>query len=518
MTSPPAHNSSGTSGPSGPSGLSGPSGPSGLSGTPGLRADVAEVWTQAWPTIVAMLSYTLMQFVDSLMVSVLGPLEVAAQGNGGIWTWAPISAAFGTLGLVNTLVAQRVGAGRRDEIARYGWAGLWISLGYWLLVLLPFALVIRHAFEAMGHEPALVDIETSYARVLLGGACVTLAAKALSNFFFGLQQPKVVTVAAITGNIVNVLANYVFIYGERGLPELGLPGIPGIPSLGVTGAAIGTLVGTFAECCIPLAVFLSRRLDGDYGIRRAWRPDRAAIVDTIRLGWPAGLQFANEMVCWAIFMTILAGGFGSEHMTAGWAAMRFVHISFMPAVGLSTSATSLVGKHIGEGNLDRAARSAHISVAMAVLWMGVCALGFVLFRNELTAVFIDADTAADSAARIRAIGAGIFICAAVFQLLDAVGIVYTGALRGAGDTLFPGVATVVLSWVVIVGGGFVMTRVLPELESTGPWIAATIYIVVLGIVLAARFERGGWRKLHLLAVRPASGAASGPSADSKPAP
>jgi len=197
-------------------------------------------------------------------------------------------------------------------------------------------------------------------------------------------------------------------------------------------------------------------------------------------------------------MTVLAGGFGSEHMTAGWAAMRFVHISFMPAVGLSTAATSLVGKHVGEKNLDAAARSAHITVGMAVLWMGACALGFVLFRHELTNVFIDADTAAESAARIRAIGAGIFICASIFQLLDAVGIVYTGALRGAGDTLFPGIATVVLSWVVIIGGGIVMTRVAPQLESIGPWLAATAYIVLLGIVLAIRFERGGWRKLHLM--------------------
>ncbi|MDI9404769.1 MAG: MATE family efflux transporter [Limnohabitans sp.] len=469
------------------------------------RADISEVWTQAWPTIVAMLSYTLMQFVDSLMVSVLGPNAVAGQGNGGIWSWVAISCAFGILALVNTLVAQRVGAEQHDEVARYGWAGLWISLGYWLAVLVPFAFVIEHAFRAMGHEPELVALETSYARVLLGGACITLAAKALSNFFFGLQSPKVVTVAAISGNIVNVVANYAFIYGERGLPELGLPGIAGMPSFGVTGAAIGTLVGTAVEACIPLAVFLSRRLNTRYSIRSRWRPDRTAIVDVLRLGWPAGLQFANEMVCWALFMTVLAGGFGNEHMTAGWAAMRFVHISFMPAVGLSTAATSLVGKHIGEQNLDRAARSAHIAVGMAVVWMGACALCFILFRHELTAVFIDADTAADSAARIRAIGAGIFICASIFQLLDAVGIVYTGALRGAGDTLFPGVATVVLSWVVIIGGGMLMTRLAPQLESIGPWLAATAYIVVLGVVLAIRFERGGWRRLHLLNMKDHSG-------------
>jgi MATE family multidrug resistance protein len=462
------------------------------------RADIREVWTQAWPTVITMLSYTLMQFVDSLMVSVLGPLEVAAQGNGGSWSWVAISFGFGILSLVNTLVAQRVGAGRTDEIARYGWAGLWLAGGYWLVVLLPFALVIGPLFTAMGHEPRLVEMETAYAQILLGAGVVTVGAKALANFFFGLQRPKVVTAAAIAGNVANVLANYIFIYGERGLPELGLPGVPGMPGFGVVGAAIGTAIGSTVEALVPLAMFLSRRLDAAYAIRRAWRPDLPAIRDIIRLGWAAGLQFGNEMVCWAIFMTVLAGGFGSTHMTAGWAAMRFVHMSFMPAVGLSTAATSLVGKHIGERDLGRAERSAHAAVFIAVVWMTVCAVVFVVFRNELTAVFIDDGAPPDLAAQIRRIGAEIFICAAIFQTLDAIGIVYTGALRGAGDTVFPGVLTVALSWTVIVGGGYAMVRFLPQLEATGPWLAATAYIAILGVVLAIRFERGGWKRLHIL--------------------
>ena len=465
------------------------------------RADIREVWTQAWPTVVTMLSYTLMQFVDSLMVSVLGPLEVAAQGNGGAWSWVAISFGFGVLTLVNTLVAQRIGAGRTSEIARYGWAGLWLALGFWLAVLLPFALVINHAFAAMGHEPRLVEMETEYARVLLTAGIVTVGAKALANFFFGLQRPKVVTVAAIAGNVANIVSNYALIYGEQGLPELGLPGIPGAPALGLLGAAIGTAIGSTVEALIPLVVFLSRKLDASLAIRRNWKPDFQAMREIIRLGWPAGLQFGNEMICWAIFMTVLAGGFGSAHMTAGWAAMRFVHMSFMPAVGLSTAATSLVGKHIGEGDHARAARSAHAAVAIGVMWMTLCAVIFVLFRNELTGVFIDDGTPPELAAEIRTIGARIFICAAIFQTLDAIGIVYTGALRGAGDTIFPGVLTVIVSWGVIVAGGYAMTQLAPGLESTGPWIAATAYIAILGIVLAIRFERGGWRRIHLLDAR-----------------
>jgi MATE family multidrug resistance protein len=130
--------------------------------------------------------------------------------------------------------------------------------------------------------------------------------------------------------------------------------------------------------------------------------------------------------------------------------------------------------------------------------MTVCAVVFVVFRNELTAVYIDDGAPPDLAAQIRRIGAEIFICAAIFQTLDAIGIVYTGALRGAGDTVFPGVLTVALSWTVIVGGGYAMVRFLPQLEATGPWLAATAYIAILGVVLAIRFERGGWKRLHIL--------------------
>lgn len=460
--------------------------------------DIREVWQQAWPTVLAMASYTFMQFVDSLMVSVVGPAEVAAQGNAGIWTWVVIAFALGVTTLINTLIAQRVGAQKISEIAPYAWAGLWIALGYWLLVLLPCALLAGPLFELMGHDAHVVSMERSYAQILLVGGIFVVAGKAISNVFFGLQRPKIVTISAIAGNVVNIVVAFVLIFGEQGLPSLGLAGIPGTRAYGLDGAAIATVLGTAVELFIPLALFLSPKLNRELDVWRAWRPNSRAICEVFRLGWPAGLQFANEIVCWAIFMTVLAGGFGSDHMAAGWITQRFVHMSFMPAIGLSTAATSLVGKHIGERNLARAIRSAHAALAIAIVWMGLCALVFVLFRAELPLAFLANDAPVAQSAHIVQIASGIFICAAIFQLLDAVGIVYSGALRGAGDTLIPGLITILLSWGIIVGGGIYMVRFYPELESMGPWLAATAYLVIFGIVMAVRFERGGWKRIHLL--------------------
>lgn len=462
------------------------------------RSPVAEVWGQAWPTVLTMTSYTVMGFVDAVMVARVGPLEVAAQGNGGMWSFLPISLVFGVLTVVNTFVAQNVGAGRGGDTARYGWAGIWIAILAWAVILVPWSFVVPVMFEVAGHEPVLVGLESDYARILLVGGLPLLVAKAMSHWFFGYQRPRVITVSALVGNIVNVVLNAVLIFGEDGVPGLGWPGVPGVPALGLTGAAIGTVIGTMVEAAIPLLLFLGGRIASDTGSRRAWRPDPAAMKGILGLGWPAAVQFGNEMACWTVFTTVLVGMFGTDHMTAGWAVMRYLHLSFMPAVGFSVATTSIVGKWIGAGRPDLAAHRAHLALAMAVGYMSVCAVAFLLLRHDLAGVFVGGDTPPAQAERIVAIAAGMLVFAAVFQTMDAVGIVYTGALRGAGDTVWPGVATAVLSWTLLVGLGALLTLAAPGLESRGPWIAATVYIVVYGVVMAVRFERGGWRSIRLL--------------------
>jgi MATE family multidrug resistance protein len=463
------------------------------------RGAIAEVWTQAWPTVVTMTSYTVMQFVDSLMVAQIGPLDVAAQGNGGIWSFTPIAFVFGLLTVVNTFAAQNLGAGRLERVAAYGWAGLWISLATWVLVLLPFAAILPWAFAAVGHSPELVAAESAYGRIMLLGGVLLLVAKAMSHLFFGLHRPKVVTVAAIAGNVVNVFASYALVFGADGLPAFGLPGVPGVPALGLVGAALGTTLGVAVEAAIPLAVFLGPKLHRELGTRTAWRCGLSPIRDLLKVGSPAAAQFGNELVCWTIFMSVLVGRFGEDHMAAGWATMRYVHLSFMPAVGFSVATTALVGRFIGAGEPDRAARIARTALAMALVWMTACGAFFLLGRDELVRIFVSGgDTPAETVEAIVSIGGRLLVCAAVFQILDAVGIVYSGALRGAGDTLVPGVVTVLFSWFFIVFGGWVIVETLPGLESVGPWLAATAYLMALGVVMGWRFESGAWRRIRLV--------------------
>lgn len=460
----------------------------------------AEVWSLAWPTVITMMSYTTMQFVDSVMVAQLGAVELAAQGNGGVWTWTVMAFLVGAITLVNTFVAQSVGAGETAAVARYAWAGIWLALGSWLVVLVPIGFfALPWAFSWMDHPPAMQAMEVQYAQILMAGGCVTLVGKAVSNFFFGIGRPKIVTLAAIVGNIVNLVLNYVFIFGAAGLPDHGLPGIPGIPAMGVAGSALATVIGTAVECAIPLCVFLGPTMARTYSTRTLWRPSRAAIKDLIRVGWPASLQFGNEMFCWSVFMTVLVGTFGTAHLAAGWIVLRYMHLSFMPAVGFSIATATLVGRSIGAKQPELAARYARTAVWMSVLYMSAWAVLMVVFREPMVRLFTNpAEVGAASADQVVEIASRIMICAAIFQAFDAVGIIYTGALRGAGDTLWPGIIVVTLSWVVIVGGGWWIANAFPELGSLGPWIGSTIYIIAVGGSMAWRFERGPWRTHQLI--------------------
>lgn len=471
------------------------------------RHPLIEVWFLAWPTIITMTSYTVMQFADKLMVGQIGPLELTAQGNGGIWAFTPLAFLMGALVVVNTYVSQNMGAGRPEKVARYLWGGVHISIVVWLAVLVPFAAIMPWFFENVVHSghtiedlERLVVLESEYSQILLLGGLFTICARSVHQFFFGIMRPKVVTVAVIIGNVVNVAINYVLIFGESGLPVLNLPGVPGIPSLGVHGAAIGTVIGVFVELMIPFIVFLGPRCHRMFASRTSWRPHMKTIRELIRLGWPGSLVSGNEIVCWSIFMTVLVGIFGENSMTAGWIVLGYMHLSFMPAVAISFAANTLVGNAIGSGNPDLAASHARWSVGLSMFFMTCCAILFVVLREPMIALFLGGDVDPEQYRDIIDIGTNLMIVMSICQALDALGITYSGALRGAGDVIWPGVFIAVSSWTLIIGLGYALAMQMPQWGAIGPWIGAVIYIVVIGIAMAWRFESGRWRSIKLIGI------------------
>jgi len=157
----------------------------------------------------------------------------------------------------------------------------------------------------------------------------------------------------------------------------------------------------------------------------------------------------------------------------------------------------MVGKYIGAGKPDIANQRAYLGVKMAMIYMGICALCFVVFRRPLVGLFLHGENV-ETAASIINIGTKMLICAAVFQMFDAMAITFSGALTGAGDTVWPGVVNVIASWTFIIGAGTLFVVFAPQWQSIGPWIGAAMFIISVGIIFFFRWRRGGWRNIKLV--------------------
>ena len=498
-----------------------------------FASPLLEMLSIAAPSVVTMASYTAMQFVDKLMVSRIGPepIYVAAQGNAGIISWTLMTFSIGVSGVVSSFVSQNLGAGKPERGAAYAWNGMHLSLVWWIVIMLPGALLVPHFYEMMDHEPRVRAMETHYAQIAMAGALFTLMSKAPHNYFFGMHRPKVVAVSVIVGNLVNIVASVMLIFGPGGLPTTDGPigtaiahvsdplaqlaGTLGIPAMGVAGAAIGTVIGTFFELAIPLLLFLSPSYHARYHTRTPWRPSLACVKDLFRVGWPAGAMFINALICWSYLTVVLLGlggraratyeGLGPEEVeragtianTAGYIALQFMHLSFMPAVGISIATQALVGKAVGAGRTEDAAHRAMLGLKLAMGYMGLCALGFYIFRESGISIFLPDTMSPEEAARVVEVGAMVMIAAAVFQVFDAVAIVFSAALRGAGDTVWPGLVSIVLSYAFVIGAGHLLVELRPQWGSVGPWIGASAFIILLAVVLSYRFAQGTWKTMRL---------------------
>jgi MATE family multidrug resistance protein len=444
---------------------------------------IVELLTLAAPTVAQMLSYTLMQFVDTLMLSRVGLTEATAGGNAGLFSFSVISLGVGVLFVVNTLASQSFGRREFAECGRFLWQGIWFALfaSGFFVALIPAA---EHVFVWMGHEPRLAADEGIYLRITLAGSVFKLLGVAFGQFLLATDRPGSVLLSTLAGVSVNALAAWMLIFGHGGMPRLG-----------IAGSAWGQNIGVVVESAVLLWFILhgnGRRLYNvlDFALRRE------QMLTLLRIGIPSGVQIVADVLAWSLFGMWVMGQFGTAAMAAQTYMMRYMVVSFMPAFGVGTAVTALVGRYIGRGEPDVAAARARLGFTLTAIYMLTCGIVFYLGRYSFIRLF-------DSDPEVLRIGATMLVFAAVYQFFDALYIVYNGALRGAGDTFVPAVATGVLCWGITVFGGYATAKFFPRFGPAGPWSVATGYGVILGLFMYRRFARGGWRSIHLEQPTPA---------------
>jgi len=461
---------------------------------------VGEVVRLAIPTVVNTVSVTVMQFVDAWMVSDVGPAALSAQLAGGMSAFSLICFFLGVLSSVSTYASQNLGAGRPERAALYGWHGLWVAWGaaavlVSLIPMAPYALGLLSDVS-----PEVTHLATQYFRLMLLGTVFSLPARALGAWFIGVHRPQVNVVAGVIANGVNVWMNWLLIYGHFGLPRLGL-----------VGAGIGTVVGFSVEASILMGAFLFSGVGRRFGVRGAIGLRWGAIRDLFRIGAPAGAMFTGEMLMWAIFTNRIVGSFGTAHMTAAAILMRYWQLCFMPALGVGAASTAIVGRYCGAGRPRLAWRRAHAALLLVEAYMVTTGLIIWFGRDTFVGLFNGLEihrggpwglaldgTVSDPLIQSIATRAILFIV--LCQAFDAMSVTFSGALRGAGDTLWPGAVQLVLAYTVGLGGSTLVAYMKPDWGSLGPWAMVSAYVIAVGCAMWGRFLSGRWRRMRLVEV------------------
>ncbi len=449
------------------------------------RNPLAELLGLALPTVAQMASYTLMQFIDTWFLAHTSDSVDAptAAANSGMLAFSIISFGMGVLWVVNTLVSQNFGRKNYPACGRFLWQGIWFALAFSVLLIpgLPYASA---AFRMVGHERRLVALETSYFQIVIGASGLKLIGTALGQFLLSIDRPVCVMIATVAGVSVNAVAAWVMVFGHWGARPMG-----------VAGAAWGQNIGVLVEMSCLIAFTFAPEVRRSFNVGD-WRPRLAEMTDLLKIGIPSGVQIVADVLAWSLFVNWVMGAFGTRAMAANTFMFRYMSVSFMPAFGISVAVTALVGRYLGRGRPDVARARARLGFVLTGTYMLACGLVFLICRNQLIGLF-------STDPQVLRIGAMLLIFAAVYQFFDAMYIIYNGALRGAGDTFVPAVATAVLNWSITVFGGRAIAVHLARHGITGnagvagPWIAATGYGVILGLFMFIRFQRGHWEALHL---------------------
>jgi len=433
MDSPPANNGSAV-------GVNAPSVTDGGASQEHLPSLRRRVFDLAWPVIGENFLQTMLGIVDTLFVARLGPAALAGVGAAIQIMFFVISALSAVSVGSSVLVAQAVGAKRFDLASRYAKQSL-----VWSVILsLPLLVVGLFAAEPIisifGMEPEVTRMGADYLRVTMGTVGVLVLLLLGGGVLRGAGDSRTPMLITLVANVVNVVLTYGLIFGELGMPRLGV---------------VGSAWGTFLSRLLGFGLLWVAMWRGVNGVTirggADWWPNLQIARQLLKIGIPAALE--QMLISTAfLFVSITVASLGTVALAAHRIALNAMSISFLPGFGFALAATSLVGQCIGAQRLDEARAVARIATAWAVVWMGALGVTFLLFAEPIIAFFI-----ADPV--VIGMGAAVLRTIAAVQPFWAVSFVQSGALRGTGDTRFPLRINTASNWTVALVGALLVNTI-----------------------------------------------------------
>ena len=424
-----------------------------------------------------MLGHTFVAFADNIMVGQLGTAELAAVSLGNSIALMFMYVGIGFSTAITPLVAEADGAGDTPEAKKVLKHGILLCI---FLGLLLFGMIMAcKPLLYLAKQPEeVVELAVPYLNLVAFSIVPMIIFQAFRQFSEGMSQTRFPMYATILANVLNVLLNYLLIFGTFGFPKLG-----------IIGAAVGTLV---ARCVMLLYLYLLlyfKRKFRDFVTGFNFKKvERAMFKKLVNLGFPSSLQVFFEV---AIFTAAiwLSGVLGKNAQAANQIALNLSSMTYMVGVGLSVAAMVRVGNQKGLQNFSELRRIGKSVFFLTLVIEILFATIFLVGKDWLPTIYLDVDdpTNQQDNLEVIALAAKLLLVAAFFQISDGIQVVVLGALRGIQDVKIPTLITFVAYWLI----GFPISYFLglhTGLKSMGIWIGLLTGLTASGLMLYLRFN------------------------------
>ena len=445
-------------------------------GGDGWRAELGATLRLSWPLAAANLLQMLTYAIDVIFIARLGEDQLAASALAialfGLVLWA----LSGLTGAVAPVAAAELGerAPALRPVRRSVRMALWLAV-FSGVAGIGICLLLGPLMHVTGQQAQITALAIEYNSLLVLSLIPMLFNNVLRSFVSTLDRPIFATAITAGGIFVNALANYAFIFGNLGAPELGLQG-----------AAVATILTTLTTlAAYVVAIRLDPRLHRYRVFGRWWSPDWPRLLHIVRIGTPIALTITAEAGIFGA-AAFLMGNIGASQLAAHTVALQIAALAFQVPFGVGQAATIRVGYFYGARDPDGMKRAGWTAIVVGTGFMAFTALLMIVIPKPLIAIYVDPWDPKNAV--LVGFALQYIVIAAAFQLFDGMQAVAAGALRGLQDTRIPMWIAAFAYWVPGIGTALALGFYTP-LEGVGVWIGLATGLTVAAALLGWRWHR-----------------------------
>lgn len=443
---------------------------------------VPDLLAIALPMVVSTAADGVMTFTDRLFLARVGSEQMNAALGGGISFQMMLFFFMGLTGYSTALVAQYYGSGALRKAPQATFQAVLITLAAWpvILVLKP---LVQHFFFTMHLSPTQIQYQIQFMNILAWGGLFGMLRMTMGCFFAGIGKSKIVMVASVTAMVVNVVLDYILIFGKFGLP-----------AMGIQGAALATVSGGASALLILLVAYFRPENRARFDLKHSFRFQPAIMKKLLKYGYPAGLEMFLNFLAFFL-MTAMYQSQGRVEATAVTIMFNYDLVSFIPLLGVEIAVTSLAGRYMGAGRPQAAHRSALSAIKTGMGYSVLILILFLFIPETLVRVFHPKEFSPDFEAAVP-IAVDMIRIAALYVLAQAVMVSLIGTLRGAGDTFYTMMVSVGANWMFIP----LLYLCLYVFHTSVPvaWLGIVLVYLTFCLVIYRRFRSGKWKKLQII--------------------